>query len=174
MEDNNTKHGWTKDLNVQIKYPFFVFFKKTVITREDLIPYLIRTTIFSIGTWFSIKLHKIIQSDDACLHDHPWPFVTFILKGGYYEWTYIPPFTKKDEYLEVQSSPDGKWIGKKWHGPGSVLYRPSSWAHKLELKDNDKVPATTLVFTFKINRKWGFFAKNGWIYWRNYNHQEHC
>jgi hypothetical protein len=122
---DNSNHGWTKDLNAQIKYPFFTFFKKTIIERDDGIAYLIRVTLISIGKWFSIKLHNILQSDDACLHDHPWPFISIILRGGYYEWAYITgkeiPVDIEPNDADYQLAPDGRWLKRTWYGPGSVL-----------------------------------------------------
>ena len=45
---------------------------------------------------FNVFLHKFLKGDPDDVHDHPWPYCTFILAGGYYEW--IPEF---DEYWTV-------------------------------------------------------------------------
>lgn len=161
------------------KEPFIYFNKRKVITRDENgieVPYLIRRTILNISKFFSIKLHKIIQSDEICSHDHPWPFITIILKGGYYEWS---PSHQNDsgEFIDKRISPDREFEICRWHGPGSILYRPASWRHQLELKPNfmgELIPATTLVFTGKVIRKWGFFTKSGWIFWENYDKQRDC
>ena len=171
---------------------WFQFNKKIVIRREDGIPYLERRTLISIGKWFSIKYHKILQSDDFCNHDHPWPFLTIILKGGYFEWT---PVTQKDsgECIETGFGADGGLEHLHWHKPGSIMYRPADWIHRLQLSDEKVlthqeidingiqnfydyklVPAHTLVFTGKIVRDWGFITKNGWIFWKNYDKAKHC
>src|SRR5574341_215024 len=50
------------------------------------------------------RIHHILRSDrgrDA--HDHPWPFVTLILRGGYWEERF-------DAF--------GTLISRKWHGHG--------------------------------------------------------
>lgn len=165
---------------------FIYFNKKRVITRTEKgkeIPYLLRHTLFAISKWFSIKLHDIIESDEVCSHDHPWPFLTIILKGGYYEWT--PVFKNqetgevvdKEPTISVRFGADGIIEGKRWHGPGSILYRPSKSRHQLELSKDENgnlLPAKTLVFTGKVLRKWGFFTKKGWIYWRDYDKQRDC
>lgn len=161
------------------KEPFIYFNKRKVITRDENgieVPYLIRRTILNISKFFSIKLHKIIQSDEICSHDHPWPFITIILKGGYYEWS---PSSQHDsgEYIDERISPDGEIEVCRWHRPGSILYRPANWRHQLELKPNfmgELIPATTLVFTGKVTRTWGFFTKTGWIYWKIYDKQRDC
>jgi hypothetical protein len=124
---------------------FWYLFKKTVLRIKDgrANPiYLIRYSLFTC-TWFSIKLHKIMMSDDDCMHDHPWSFISIILKGGYVE------HTEK---------------GKRLYGVGSILWRPAPSVHKLEVFQ----PATTLVITFKRQRQWGFITPNGWVVWSRY------
>lgn len=171
---------------------WFEFNKKIVIRREDGIPYLIRRTLISFGKWFSIKYHKILVSDDQCMHCHPWPFVTIILKGGYFEWT---PIYQKDsgEKYDSNIGVDGMPENCHFHKPGSVMYRPAEWIHRLVLADAEVlghqiisgegienvyieklVPAHTLVFTGKVVRDWGFYTSKGWIFWKDYNKAKHC
>jgi hypothetical protein len=171
---------------------WFQFNKRIIIRREDGIPYLIRRTLISFGTWFSIKYHQILVSDDFCQHDHPWSFLTIILKGGYYEWT---PKKQNDsgEYVDSQFSITGEYENCHWHKPGSIMYRPANWEHRLELEkkkvlvsqtidingivnkfETQEIPAHTLVFTFKVVRDWGFITKTGWIFWKDYNKDRHC
>ena len=104
---------------------------------------------------FNLTLHKIVQSDDPIFHDHPWSFVTVILKGGYYEWT--PMFNSKGEKFGEIS---------KWRGPGSVIFRKATDYHWLELEMNK--PAVTLFFMGRQRRNWGFLVplrnkKHRWI-----------
>lgn len=152
------------------------------IRRDDKTPYLVRRTLISFGNYFSIKYHKILASDDPCNHDHPWPFVTIILKGGYFEWT---PIHQEDsgERMDSGMGVDGMPENCHFHKPGSIMYRPADWIHRLELMDANKTdpeqevklePAYTLVFTGKVIRDWGFITKNGWIYWKNYSKAKHC
>lgn len=186
-----TENASAKDLSVEKKYPFLEMFKKEIITRDDGVPYLIRNTLFRIGRYFSIKYHKIVTSDDACLHDHPWPFISIILKGGYYEWTYATEEELargyKDKYVNIfKRGKDGEWLIKKWYGPGRIIYRPANWAHRLELSETVKfnaenkrletvsIPCHTLIFTGKIVRPWGFFTPTGWMPWRKYSRNENC
>ena len=57
----------------------------------------------------AIRIHHILRSDlGRDPHDHPWPYVTVILKGGYWEQRF-------DNSGEIRST--------KWYGPGSILYR---------------------------------------------------
>lgn len=124
------------------------FYKKTIIYREDNQPYLIRHSLFSCR-WFAVKVHHILISDYDCQHDHPWAFITFLVKGGYVEYTPT---------------------GSKVHGRGSLLYRPAAYIHRLEIHQ----PVWSVVITFKKVREWGFFTQKGWVKWYLYSSSNSC
>jgi hypothetical protein len=154
---------------------WFQFNERIMIPKNGL-PYMLRRTFISVGELFSIKRHEILQSDDRCSHDHPWPFVTFIFKGGYNEWTQIDA---KDtgKYVEERIGVDGTVEVCHYHKPGSLMYRPAKWRHQLEMvtdKEGKGTPAITYVITGKVIREWGFFTKNGWMFWKNYDDKVHC
>jgi hypothetical protein len=87
----------------------------------------------------AIRVHEILRSDEGREpHDHPWPYLTIILKGGYFENRY---------------SDAGEFTGMRWHGPGSIIFRPANSWHMLEL---DGKPATTLFITGRKSQTWGF------------------
>ena len=117
---------------------------------------------------FNITLHKIVKSDDPIFHDHPWAYMTIILKGGYWEWT--PVFNNEGKKIaEFQT----------WRGPGSIVMRGAKEYHRLEL-DPDVGPATTLFFMGPQQREWGFLVdktkqKTQWIQWEHYlqNYKEY-
>ena len=119
----------------------FLWIKKlTLRIREGDFPvYLIRYSLFKCP-WFAVKLHKIILSDEDYFHDHPWSFISIILKGGYIEHT-----------------PERSRL----YGAGSILWRPSPSIHKIQVYQ----PATTLVITFKKTRTWGFYTGSGFVKW---------
>lgn len=158
---------------------WFLFNELITIRKDDGTPYLVRRTLISLGKWFSIKYHKILVSDDICNHDHPWPFLTIILKGGYYEWT---PRDQKDsgKFICHGFGVNGSDEKCHFHKPGSIMYRPANWIHRLELKTDvnnvNIIPAHTLVFTGKVVRDWGFITKEGWIFWKKYlkNKEKYC
>jgi hypothetical protein len=113
-------------------------------------------------TWFpfNVTLHKIVRSDDPIMHDHPWSYMTIVLKGGYWEHT---PVCNKDGkmFAEFQT----------WRGPGSIIKRSAGEYHWLELEEGK--PATTLFFMGRQQREWGFLVqvKKGmhrWIKWTDY------
>jgi len=110
---------------------------------------------------FNVTLHKIVRSDDPIMHDHPWGYMTVVLKGGY--WEHTPVFNDDGKILtEFQT----------WRGPGSIIKRKAGEYHWLEL-DESVGPATTLFFMGKQQRDWGFLVqtKKGlhrWIKWTDY------
>ncbi len=147
----------------------FGFIKKKVILRDsDEEAYLVRYNLFECSL-FSFKIHKILKSDELCLHDHPWKFISLILKGGY--WEHTPPVNQHKE--DITSTYNGTDYEKKWCGPLSLLVRPAHWIHRLEIPKGKY--ALTFVITFKKSKSWGFFTPNfGFIDFRNYNKNDHC
>lgn len=112
-------------------------------------PLLVRYFLFRSKP-FAVYLHELCRSDeDRALHDHPWTFISIILSAGYIEHT-----TK----------------GARRYRPGSILYRPAEWQHRLEL---DK-PAWTLVFRFRRRREWGFICPAGWLAWFEFDKRGGC
>lgn len=94
---------------------------------------------------FNVVLHKVVRSDDPIMHDHPWPFITVVLSGGYYEHT-----------CEWNEDHTAFTDVRTWRGPGSILRRSANDYHWLEL-DNEK-PATTLFFMGPQKKDWGFLV----------------
>lgn len=144
--------------------------------------YLVRYNLLSTP-WFGLKFHKIMLSDSDCMHDHPWSFITFILKGGYWETT-LKQYEKSNYRFggfQLPAEQRNQWI--TWRGPGSVLYRPAAMPHRLDLpvgtvdletRKRKFQPAYTFVINFKRTRDWGFLTPMGWIYWENYTSVNKC
>lgn len=141
------------------------FYKKTTITRGDNMPYLVRYSLFSCR-FFAIKVHHILISDDDCMHNHPWGFISLILKGAYLEH-------------QIIERPDAIYPHRKIHfkiakyyKAGSILIRKPNSIHRLILTK----PVWTFVITFKKVQDWGFFTPRGFIDWRDYqqNREGRC
>lgn len=116
------------------------------------------------GAWLCARVHTIFESDrDRALHDHPFDYLTFILKGGYWEITKQP--TRKRSVL-FSSSPLRYMT---WYGPGSVLFRRAESAHRLIVGGQ---PAVTWFIIGPRRRQWGFHTENGgWVYWKDFDRQ---
>ena len=133
--------------------------KRVVMDRQSNEPYLERYYVFlkERKTFpFNIFIHKFIKSDPDDVHDHPWPYATLILKGGYYEW--VPIFN---------SFGDVKLSEKRiWRGPGHFrICKPESY-HRIELKEG--VTPWTLFMPGPQRREWGFLVDNKWIHNEEY------
>jgi len=132
--------------------------KRVIMDRVDNEPYLERYYIFLKDRKrfpFNVFLHKFLKGDPDDVHDHPWPYATLILAGGYYEW--IPQFTE-DGRLNCEI--------RKWRGPGHFrICSPNSY-HRIELKKG--VTAWTLFMPGPQRREWGFWVNNEWIHNDNY------
>lgn len=105
---------------------------------------------------FNIFLHKFHKGDPGDLHDHPWPYFTLILKGGYYEW--VPGFVDEN----------GKWNCeiRKWRGPGHFRICGAKSFHRIE--KHPDVTAWTLFIPGPQTREWGFSVKHKWVHNEKY------
>ena len=132
--------------------------KRIVLDRVSDEPYLERYYLFlkeRSGFPFNIFLHKFLKSDPDDVHDHPWPYATLILKGGYWEW--IPEFNAAGEKIgEV----------RKWRGPGHFRISSATSYHRVEL-GND-VECWTLFMPGPKQREWGFLVQDQWVQWEQY------
>lgn len=132
--------------------------KRIVYDRVDNEPYLERYYLFLKDRDrfpFNIFLHKFLKSDPDDLHDHPWPYATLILKGGYYEWT--PVFNSKNEKIGEICT---------WRGPGSFRTGSATSYHRIEL--DPSVECWTLFMPGPKQRDWGFLVRNTWVQWEQY------
>jgi hypothetical protein len=112
-------------------------------------PYVIRWMIeFPFG---SLRVHHWLKpDDDRAFHDHPWWFITLVVRGG---------------YTDRQPVGDGV-IANDVLRAGSVRYRPALHRHTV-------VPgprgAWTVMVTGPKSRPWGFwrdgkfFKANKWF-----------
>jgi hypothetical protein len=132
--------------------------KRIVMDRVENEPYLERYYLFLRERDrfpFNVFLHKFLKSDPDDVHDHPWPYATLVLKGGYWEW--IPHFDTV-----------GRKIGEYqvWRGPGHFRVSKARSFHRIEL-DPD-ITAWTLFMPGPKQREWGFLVRNQWIQWEEY------
>ena len=118
---------------------------RTIYDRDGTTPYMERYYLLfkDRPRWFpfNITLHKVCKSDLPILHDHPWPYMTIILKGGYIEHTEYERF---------------------YRSPGHIRVRRAASYHWLEMIDDD-TPSWSLFFMGKRSREWGFLKEGDWI-----------
>tara|TARA_B110000977_G_scaffold2808_1_gene3832 strand:+ start:1286 stop:1714 length:429 start_codon:yes stop_codon:yes gene_type:complete len=122
--------------------------KRVIPDRLSNEPYLTRYYLFLKERKvfpFNIFLHNFHKGDPDDLHDHPWPFITFILKGGYWEHT-----------------PTGRY----WRAPGTVRFARSGQLHRVELEPG--VDVWTLFIPGPKLKEWGFIDKGIWKHHKKY------
>lgn len=110
----------------------------------------------------AIRLHHTVKSDaDRHLHDHPWPNVSILLRGCYYEM--LPLDQKQDPALDG----DPTCHVAKLRLPLIPVFRKATDRHRLIVPE-DGGGAVSLFIMFRWQRDWGFHTENGWVYWRDY------
>ena len=113
-------------------------------------PYMLRWYLFPRNPLFNIYLHKFLRDDDdRALHDHPWWFLSFILKG---------------KYAEITES--GLSVRRPW----SMAFRRAIHRHRVELygKPERRDPCWTIVITGSKVREWGFWCPKGFVPWEQF------
>ena len=147
--------------------------------------FFIRYDLFKTR-WGSLYLHEFKRSDhDRCLHDHPWPFTTLILRGGY--WDVLPvenkgrklvwfgigwfwrSWCRRDPMRDVGYGGFDNWqLAKQerlWRNPGYLGRYSAEHAHRIEVDPTKPLP-WSLVWVGKKSRPWGFWGPAGWVPWR--------
>ena len=122
--------------------------RRIVMDRVNDEPYLERYYLFLKDRQrfpFNVFLHKFLKSDPDDLHDHPWPYATLILKGGYWETT-----------------PEGRF----WRSPGHFRICQANSLHRIEL--DPSVECWTVFMPGPKQREWGFIKNGTWTQWEQY------
>lgn len=101
-------------------------------------PYVIRWRVeFPLG---SVRVHHWLSHDDPrAVHDHPWWFLTFVVKGWY-----------------ADIGPEGKYYLKA----PAIRFRPASHKHTVFPGPDG---AWTILITGRPLRKWGFYKGGKFI-----------
>lgn len=128
------------------------------VIGEAARPYMLRWWVIPRNRWFNIYLHRIQRSDDdRALHDHPWVNCSIVLAGGYRE-------------IMPEHAPSVSWpvppVRNAWRGPGSIVLRRPSAAHRLEVVDGQA--CWSLFITGPNVRDWGFWCPRGWKKWTDF------
>ena len=141
--------------------------------------YLIRYYIVK-HKWCNIFIHQFLRSDKDDLHDHPWDFVTYLVRGQYTEQRYNTELntvqvTKRSNYVYDDFMTDVRLK------ENTFVYRKATDQHRVvvkeDLKEVDKHKAAlTLFISGPTKREWGFWKEEhtpggilrAWTPWRKY------
>ncbi len=148
---------------------------RLILDREESSPYLHRYYLLS-SRWlapifpklsYRLVLHKCVRSDADGLHDHPWPWKSKILEGGY--WETLPVRNWADPDFELDRRTQRVWRGPEdgWRSCKSTDF------HRLELPHEGAVSWSLFLMGPK-EKDWGFQDRYGqWIQWEEYIENRH-
>jgi hypothetical protein len=144
-------------------------------------PYVNRWMV-DMGKYGSLRLHHWFGSDDQrAYHDHPWWFLTLVLKGGYQDlhpqavlrcsqchstditWNHLCTHCGWVDLEEAEAQAQDHLTAGSWR------FRPAEHKHTVLV---DKGGAWTVLLTGPEQRIWGFWV-NGKFRKRNKYFFEH-
>jgi len=141
--------------------------------KDDV--YLIRYYLIK-SRWCNVFLHQFLRSDRDDLHDHPWDFVTYLVRGAYTENKFNQKTGVAERTRRTNCIYDDYMIKTRLR-QNTLVFRRATDQHQVvvdqDLKrvDKDKA-ALTLFISGPTKREWGFWRKSlagrTWIPWREY------
>lgn len=140
----------------------WAFMEKFVVPDYDTdATYLTRWRLIQTP-WFGFYLHRFDTPDPRpTLHDHPWPFISVVLRGGYDEEVrkkgicggpLAQPYSHRRSVRRLNVKPLGDlhWISR--------LHRVPTW---------------TLMVVGRRSREWGYLDRDGtWTRFDLHPHNE--
>lgn len=140
--------------------------RRLTLRREDGKIYLDRWGV-RWGRHFGVYLHRMSAPDPGIdLHDHPWPFASIILRGGYTEE--VAEAREACVLAEIaEAFPNAqRGIIRHWRA-GSVHRVRLHECHRIV--DLRRQPTWSLVLLGRTARSWGFYEPRGWVHAYNEN-----
>jgi hypothetical protein len=132
------------------------FWRHMTLRRGDGVAYLDRLR-FIQTPWFGVYLHRIDAPDPGVdLHDHPWPFVSIVLRGGYDE--YRSETRDASRFAQLNADFPSTRIS------GDVVRRAAGSVRRMRLDECHTIfrlhrtPTWTLVIVGHRVRDWGFYV----------------
>lgn len=121
--------------------PKWVVWGKQVITGPNGGTVYLKRWILFRCPLFQVMVHKFHRGDERVPHDHPWPFVSLVLWGKYYE--------RLGEHCDYE------WLTRR---AGTLAFRRATDRHYVDLPAGRH--CWTLVITGRRQRKWGFWPSD--------------
>lgn len=137
--------------------PRWALWARLEIPCKDGLLYLARLRIIQTP-WFGVYLHDIHEPDgDRDPHNHPWSFLSIVLRGSYTEVVHPYPELSRDTQYQQH------WRRFSIHRMGR------SSAHRIVHLDR---PLKTLLLVGPRRHSWGFFTHDGYRDWSEYKDVE--
>lgn len=107
------------------------------------------------------RLHNICTADlDREMHNHPWSFISIVLRGGYTERR---PLYENPEFDAFWGDEPGYIVRRK---VGSIAFRSHNDRHRIVHVERD---TWTLILMGPKRQTWGFFTAAGFVNWREFS-----
>jgi len=135
--------------------PMWALWSRMSIPCKGGILYLVRLRVVATPL-FGIYLHDIHEDDgDRDPHNHPWSFISIVLRGSYMEKVYPEPSSRRNHYVA------------KTHKRFSAHKMGQVEAHRIVACDPG---LKTLILVGRRNHAgWGFFESDGaFVGWQEY------
>lgn len=135
-------------------------YRKGHLYHDDGSLYMKRFCLFETK-WLSARVHHIVTKDsDRHMHDHPWSFLSYVLRGSYEEVRPIdvePCFDGNgSEYRRYSVRQAGSWAFRRATDRHAIIWISQSYE------------TWTLFIYGPIRQWWGFFTPSGKVYWKDY------
>lgn len=129
-----------------------------LIPCENGDQYLARLRVIQTP-WFGIYLHDIYHDDgDRDPHNHPWNFISIVLRGSYTERVHPEPAGRMSQ-----------WYILKKHKRFSAHKMGQVAAHRIVYA----APGLkTLILTGRRASGWGFFCDGEYVPWQDYERRQ--
>jgi len=145
--------------------PRWAFMRRRKIGLEGDV-YLDRLYILTTP-WFGIMFHRIFRPDNQRdLHDHPWSFLSLVLRGSYVED--VPCANSRCcSPAEIGCAAPTHQRRVRW-----LNFKRAEDRHSI--RSVSRRPIWTLVFTGPKRRTWGFWVDGGtrFVKWTDYSKLE--
>lgn len=123
--------------------------------------YMTRWRVISTP-WLGVYIHRLNKPDPRpTLHDHPWPFLSLVLRGGYCE-----------EFAAGSSdraSPVAERRERSWPA-GSVHRMRKTDAHTITSLRRSPTWTLVLAGRRRSDPSWGYRDESGWTPWDEHPH----
>lgn len=122
-----------------------------------------------VTRWGGFYVHHIAGPDPGMdLHDHPWAFVSIVLRGGY-----------SHETASTEAAVTCAKAAEQWPDtctPGAPSHRQTGSVTRMGMRVAHRItrvePNTwTLVLRGPDRRIWGFYPPSGRVVWTAYDYQ---
>lgn len=131
--------------------------------------YMVRHVVFRTK-WLSLYIHKFLRSDYDSYHDHPFSFISWIVRG-----TYVEHLLMADLIPELWGKPVGKRevATVRNTSQNRFMARKAEHLHYITLARNytedDSAAPITVCLIGRRRRPWGFLdANDRWVYWKDF------